>query len=307
MSPKRSLVILYLGLVQMVKIGDTSQTIAFSEQLLSRVNRLSGQDWFRNSCFLYSAINREKVRGLRTNQTSLCVILQGTKEIWQHGVKEEFGPGALIALPEGEEVDLVNVPKDAQNPFISLSLRIGNEDVPSCGLAPITTNPLSRFRVSQARHITSAILDAFEDLGARPSNVKLLEFRRKELLRILATDPIARCLFDRSIKQLLGRMIYGEPDRDWTVDIAAAEMGLGASTLRRKLHIDGTRFTHVLREQRLCVAQRVLSDGATVFEAQTASGFRSRSHFAKHFWNRFGASPSRMRAADVSSSKLEVT
>lgn len=243
---------------------------------------------------MYSTLNHEKVRDVKTNQMSLCVILQGTKEIWQHGVKEEFGTGALIALPEGEEVDLVNAPKDAQNPFISLSLRIGHDDVPRGSLVPAAVSPMPRYRVNQAPHLTSAILDVFDDFSEASRNVKLRDFRRNELLRLLAADPIARSLFDRSIKQTLGRLIYCEPDRNWTVNTAAAAMGLGASTLRRKLQIEETRFTHVLREQRLCVAYRLLSDGATVLEAQLASGYRSRSHFSKHFCNRFGVTPSRL-------------
>lgn len=275
----------------MTKPHEISQPIEFSQRLLQEIDKLPEQDWSRRSYFLYSTLNRERVRGLRTSQSALCIILQGTKEIWQHGVQEEFGPGALIALSEGEEIDVVNVPKDARSPFISLSLLIDVNDTPNVALSTPMPDPSSKFRVSQSVHLMSAILSTCVDLGELSGNAEISDLRRRELVLLLTADPIACCLFDQSTAQSLRKLIHNTPDREWTVDLASTELGMGASTLRRKLTFEGASFSDVLREQRLLVAY---PDGATVLEAQTVSGFRSRSHFARHFHERFGKNPSRL-------------
>jgi len=123
---------------------------------------------------------------------------------------------------------------------------------------------------------------------------ELRELRRQELLLLLQSDATAVLLFDGSISGKIGNLVRNYPDREWTLSLISRELAIAPSTLRRKLRNEGMKFTEILREHRLGVAHQMLLDGASSFEAQTLSGFRSRSHFAKHFKNRFGKSPARV-------------
>ena len=277
----------------MIRPQDAPPPSELAAQLLSRIDTLAAQTWFRRSCFLYSTLTHEKVRGLTTSHPALCIILQGTKEIWQHGIREDFGPGALIALPKGVDIDIVNAPQGPSRPFVSLSLTIQPADLPAAPPVPEkpAAAPASRYRVTPNHHLTSAILRTCEDVSDLPSATQIHDLRRRELVLMLRTDPVAHRLFGGSVVQALGQLIRNAPDSDWTVPRAARALGVGASTLRRKLSEEATTFTQVVRDERLTVAHRVLADGASVLEARTVAGFRSRSHFARHFRARYGRPP----------------
>ncbi len=268
--------------------------VAFALRVMKSVKDCRDQNWFGENCFLYSSLTEERVLNLTTSHSALCVILQGEKQIWQHGVKETFGAGTLIALPKAIEIDVVNVPRSDTEPYVSLSFPLRPIDTQKS--AAITSQQATHpgFSIASSSHLYTAIERLLENLTDVAFADDLRGVRRQELMLLLQSDPAASLLFDGSISGKIGKMVRNSPDREWTVTLVSNELAIAPSTLRRKLRNEGVKFTEVLRDHRLTVAHQMLLDGASSFEAQTLSGFRSRSHFAKHFKDRFGRHPAKV-------------
>lgn len=267
---------------------------AFALRVLKSVKDSWNQNWFGENCFLYSSLTEERVQNLTTSHSALCVILQGEKQIWQHGVKESFGAGALIALPKAIEIDVVNTPKSDTEPYVSLSFPLRPTDTRKSAAITGQQTTHSSFSIASSSHLHTAIERLLENLADVAFADDLREMRRQELMLLLQSGPAATLLFDGSISGKIGKLVRNSPDREWTVTLASSELAIAPSTLRRKLRNEGVKFTEVLRDHRLTVAHQMLLDGASSFEAQTLSGFRSRSHFAKHFKDRFGKLPAKV-------------
>jgi len=91
----------------------------------------------------------------------------------------------------------------------------------------------------------------------------------------------------------------GKPS--FSIDEVAARHGVSQRHIRRLFEGTGTTFTAYAREQRLLMAHRMLSDpqydqraiGAIAYDA----GFGDLSYFNRVFRQRFGTTPSDLRAA----------
>ncbi len=71
---------------------------------------------------------------------------------------------------------------------------------------------------------------------------------------------------------------------------------MSEATLRRRLSAEGQTLQHLLLDERMKAAFTILNvRDASVAEALAATGYQSRSHFSKHFQQRFGATPSKVR------------
>ncbi len=87
----------------------------------------------------------------------------------------------------------------------------------------------------------------------------------------------------------------------FSIGEVAARHGISARHIRRLFEGSGMTFTAYMREQRLLAALRMLNDrcngqrpiGAIAFDA----GFGDLSYFNRVFRQRFGATPSEIRAA----------
>jgi AraC-like DNA-binding protein len=99
-------------------------------------------------------------------------------------------------------------------------------------------------------------------------------------------------LFLAPLNDEVAWLIASAPTQDWTVERVAKEVGLGASSLRRRLAAEGTSFRTILRRERLRAGQSALAAGASSVTAAEAAGYVSRSHFARRYRESFGTTPS---------------
>jgi AraC-like DNA-binding protein len=93
----------------------------------------------------------------------------------------------------------------------------------------------------------------------------------------------------------------------FTTADAAAALGISRMHLNRKVHALTALSTHeYIRETRLEGAKVLLSQQLPVAIIAKSFGFRSMSHFAKAFRQRFGMTPSLHRAAASSGFSAEI-
>jgi AraC-like DNA-binding protein len=272
----------------------------FSRRLLDRLRPMvagklkPGMNAYAEQLFIYCCFDREKVKALELDCPMVCIVLHGQKEVWLGDRTQVFPAGSVFVLPGGVPLDAVNIPDEANGLYVALRL-----DVPSLpeGIPPLSTAerlkggeagsfglPLSEDLVEALCHAAATIAD-----GTIGETIKRL--RMTEVLALLRPLPEARLLFRQSLSEEIAWLIATAPSEPWSVAEVAEQLGIGASTLRRRLSSEGASFRAILRRERLKAGQNAISSGASSIAAAEAAGYASRSHFSRRFRETFGTSP----------------
>ncbi|CAN7414290.1 AraC family transcriptional regulator [Neorhizobium sp. LjRoot104] len=275
-----------------------------SRRLLDRLRPVAagklkpGMHAYAEQLFIYCCFDREKVKALELDCPMICIVLHGQKEIWLGDRVQVFPSGSVFVLPGGVPMDAVNIPDETNGLYVALRL-----DVPALpeGIPPLSAAerlkgseagsfglPLSEDLVEALCHAATTIAD-----GAIGETIKRL--RMTEVLALLRPLPEARVLFRQSLSEEIAWLIATAPSEPWNVADVAAELGIGASTLRRRLSLEGGSFRAILRRERLKAGQNAISSGASSIAAAEAAGYASRSHFSRRFRETFGTSPTGRR------------
>ncbi|EUB96867.1 transcriptional regulator, AraC family [Rhizobium sp. CF080] len=276
----------------------------FSRRLLDRLRPMvagklkPGMNAYAEQLFIYCCFDREKVKALELDCPMVCIVLHGQKEVWLGDRTQVFPAGSVFVLPGGVPLDAVNIPDEANGLYVALRL-----DVPSLpeGIPPLSTAerlkggeagsfglPLSEDLVEALCHAATTIAD-----GTIGETIKRL--RMTEVLALLRPLPEARMLFRQSLSEEIAWLIATAPSEPWSVADVAEQLGIGASTLRRRLSSEGASFRAILRRERLKAGQNAISSGASSIAAAEAAGYASRSHFSRRFRETFGTSPTGRR------------
>lgn len=276
----------------------------FSRRLLDRLRPMvagklkPGMNAYAEQLFIYCCFDREKVKALELDCPMVCIVLHGQKEVWLGDRTQVFPAGSVFVLPGGVPLDAVNIPDEANGLYVALRL-----DVPSLpeGIPPLSTAerlkggeagsfglPLSEDLVEALCHAATTIAD-----GTIGETIKRL--RMTEVLALLRPLPEARLLFRQSLSEEIAWLIATAPSEPWSVAEVAEQVGIGASTLRRRLSSEGASFRAILRRERLKAGQNAISSGASSIAAAEAAGYASRSHFSRRFRETFGTSPTGRR------------
>ena len=254
---------------------------------------MSGCNPYGGQLFAYCCFDRERMAALRLDCPMICVVLYGQKDVWLGDRTRSFTAGSLFILPGGVPMDVVNIPDDKTGVYAALRLDVPclPEGIPPLSIAEragsavdLDSVPLSADLVETIGHAASTIADL--SVGETIKRLRLTEVLA--LLRPLAE---ARPLFRQSLSDDIAWLIATAPSQAWNVSDVAEKLGMGASTLRRRLAMDGTSFRAIVRRERLKAAQHAITSGATAIAAAEAAGYVSRSHFARRFRESFGTSP----------------
>ncbi|MBB3660134.1 AraC-like DNA-binding protein [Rhizobium sp. BK650] len=252
-----------------------------------------GMHPYGGQLFAYCCFDRERMAALRLDCPMICVVLYGQKDVWLGDRSRSFTAGSLFILPGGVPMDVVNIPDDKTGVYAALRL-----DVPSLpeGIRPLSVAERARGGVDLDSVPLS--VDLVETIGHAASTIADLSvgetikrLRLTEVLALLRPLAEARSLFRQSLSDDVAWLIATAPSQAWNVSDVASKLGIGASTLRRRLTMEGTSFRAILRRERLKAAQHAITSGATAIAAAEAAGYVSRSHFSRRFRERFGTSP----------------
>lgn len=243
--------------------------------------------------FSYCSIDRERLKAIELPRPLLGILLRGIKEVWLGDTMHLFEPGTVFVLPAGVRMDVVNVPAGSNAPYESLLLEVAS--LPA-GMPPLIGRPDGpkdgdRFRVPLDSDLVDALVHAATAIASDAMSEAVKTLRLTEVLTLLQPQAAARPLFATSLAEQVAWLIRSAPSEAWTVDRAAERLGLGASTLRRRLAAEGGSFRQILRHERLTAGQRAIAAGASSLAAAEAAGYSSRSHFARRYRENYGTSP----------------
>lgn len=255
----------------------------------------SGVHNHAHNLFSYCALARERLAAIKLPHPLIGIVLRGRKEVWLGDAGLSFGPGSVIILPRNIPMDVVNIPGET-GIYESLILEVPMlpEGVPPLSLVERldreATSPA--FNVTLTDDLVEALSHAATTIRAAAMGEKVKTLRLKEVLTLLRPLPEARALFIAPLGDEVAWLIASAPSEDWTVERVARTVGLGASTLRRRLTQEGRPFRVLLRQERLRAGRAALAAGASSLGAAEAAGYVSRSHFARRYRESFGTSPS---------------
>lgn len=245
--------------------------------------------------FSYCAIERERLAAIKLDHPLIGILLRGAKEVWLGDVSQKFTPGSVFVLPRNVPMDVVNIPGDS-GIYESLILEVPKlpDDVAPLTLAERCRHEAAsrNFGVGLSEDLVEALSHAATAIRDNEASERLRALRLSEVLTLLRQLPEARALFRASLSEEMAWLIGSDPTHDWSVDEVARAVGLGASTLRRRLAAEGSSFRAILRAERLRAGQSALKAGASPLLAAEAAGYASRSHFARRYRESFGTSPS---------------
>ena len=264
-----------------------------------RARKSHGMHAHSGQLFTYCCFTTERIAAFQPPRAIIGIVLNGAKEFWLGDVGQRFSTGQVFVLPAGAKLDVVNIPDERKGRYEALIVEVRN--IPPAISAMPDVAKASGGQVKHDVTLTAELVDALVHAAltlATSDHAQILaEHRLAEVLMLLRDDPAARCLFDVSLRERIGRMVAAEPSADWTADAIAAKLGMGASTLRRHLAHDGTALREVLAAVRMEIARNLLERGeGNVTAAAEAAGYTSRSHFVRRFRSVFGSAPSEHRA-----------
>ncbi len=247
--------------------------------------------------FTYCCFAAERVVAFEPPHAVIGIVLSGAKEFWIGDQGHRYTAGHVFILPKDIKVDVVNIPDERHGLYESLCVQV-LEVPPSLAIAETKAGHRGHFdgEVKLTPALVDALSHAALSLAASDQALAIAKHRLNEVLMLLHGDPAARSLYDVSLVERITRMVAADPTMDWTAQRIAGKIGMGASTLRRRLQQDGTSLREVLASARMRVARSLLESGTVnISAAAEAAGYASRSHFVRRYRSIFGAAPSEHR------------
>ncbi|WP_348674262.1 helix-turn-helix transcriptional regulator [uncultured Abyssibacter sp.] len=249
------------------------------------------------AALLISVRRRQRLAAVHFPQVSLIHIVEGIKRFRHGDLVGEAQAGDVLVIGAGESLDLTNTPLPGGR-YVARCLSISSDlirDMPprDSGTSP---QPVARLRdplLSEALDHALAALD-------NPSDVPpaLIRHRLGEIVLTLrhlglGLDVPATATVSERLRNLLG----SRPGHAWRAEDAAALLHQSESTLRRHLARDNTSFRELLDAVRMELALGLLQGGnAPIAAVALDCGYQSASRFAARFRQRYGITPSELRA-----------
>ncbi len=255
---------------------------------------------FGPQLFSYCAFTVERLAPVRLPHSAIGIVLSGNKEIWLGDAVRQLQPGEVFVLPGSLDFDVVNIPDERRGLYELLLLEVSALPAPLAAIQASSNTPSAAFDVGVP--LTGDLVDALGHAAITLSETgyarELADHRLAEVLLLLRDAPAARPLFARNLADQVSWLVLGEPSRDWTAAEIGRELGIGASTLRRRLAVEGQSLRQIMADCRMKLARDLLVAGhSNVAQAAEAAGYASRSHFARRFRRAYGIPPGRMRSA----------
>ena len=252
----------------------------------------------------HRASRLQPIRSLPVFRPMLIRVAYGTKRIFRGDETDDVRCGQMIALPARIEISLTNVPDERG--YLAQML----------GIAP---EVIVRFREKHADLVNRLLAEKFtsltpfnphsaldqawqhlQSLRLEPAQAEIALHRLEEVLLGLVLQGAGHSLFlDRhdAWSERVRLLLQLEPARKWQAVDLAERLHCSESTLRRHLAREDCALRELLDAIRMNTGLNlVLGSSRQIAEIALACGYDSASRFSIRFRQRFGQSPSEMRA-----------
>ncbi len=251
---------------------------------------------------IFHCLQPQAVRNIPIHQPVAVLVLSGQKVILLGERKLEIAAGELLLLPGGCTIEIGNHPDRRGEAYLGLAMAFPEQSLAqfrhSYGSEAVAeTQPL--WRAPATLEVVAAMTQWVDWCMRHPIDATLARHRQVELLLLLARAGIAgNLLLDRSAawRERVAQLIALDPARDWSAGEVCRRLGIGESTLRRRLNEEESSFRQVLEESRMVTGLALLQETCwPVGQVAEAVGYSSHSRFSERFKRRFGLSPTELK------------
>ncbi|QLI82491.1 AraC family transcriptional regulator [Chitinibacter fontanus] len=248
------------------------------------------------------AKSTQQLRQVSCLQPTLMRIRHGEKHIWLNEQTYIARAGDILIAPAGLQLTLTNQPDVHGYACEVLTIAPGLiEQFRQNHPAAVQTALQQAPRLCEKLSATMALLwDELFNAIANNEPVELIEHRAAGLLLALTLSGFATALLshrDDTVAQRVQMLIMLEPAREWTVELMAKQLNLGASTLRRQLQQEGQSFREILERIRLNIGLGLIQTSKhAIGQIAQQCGYQSASRFSARFQLQFGIKPLQLRA-----------
>ena len=229
-----------------------------------RESKQAGLYAFGPQLFSYCAFTVERLAPVRLPHSAIGIVLSGNKEVWLGDAVRRLQPGDVFVVPGNLDFDVVNIPDERRGLYESLLLEVSVLPAPLAGVRAARSGAASgEFEISVP--LTADLVDALGHAAITLADTgyakELADHRLAEVLLLLRDVPAARPLFACSLADQVSWLVMGAPSRDWTAAEIGRELGIGASTLRRRLGTEGRSLRQIMADCRMRLARDLLAGG----------------------------------------------
>lgn len=255
---------------------------------------------------VFHCFQHQQIRRVPIQQASMVLVFRGEKRILLSAASHSIATGELVMLPAGSDVSLENLPCPQQHEYLALSVGFSNFTVQGF---------LDRFgsqidwqqQAPQLKQtIPQALYDALEYRlvqrlqGRKPSPI-MYEVQQQELLAICSEFGLLGFLAPTNHgdwKQRVAAIVGLDLAYEWRIADLCRRLAVSESVLRRHLQEEGTSYREILEQARLVTALALLQETPiTIAQVAAQVGYQSQSRFTERFKQRFGITPSQLKAS----------
>jgi AraC-like DNA-binding protein len=183
-------------------------------------------------------------------------------------------------LPAGWRGDVVNDPDPQSGAYRAIFIDFPDDLVRRAARACPPAKAGPQLAVPLDAALAAAVHHAGEGIASGRLPDALVEHRVMEVLMVLGMRG-ALPVPPETMEERVRALVRWRPDRAWTADGIAAELGTSNATLRRRLAQEGAALREVLAGERVALAEAMLAqDGLSLREAALAAGYRSPRRLA---------------------------
>lgn len=250
---------------------------------------------------LYACVQKLDIRHVPFDGPCLILVLSGRKILYTPDGPVAAQAGELLAVPGPAAYDLRNELAADGSLYRALVIAFGHEHLDRLRKLHGLTAPAGKQPGVLRYRVGGDMLDAVRHYLAVPERQRQAEHRLLGLLLMLVEENPDLLAFQLAVPDWGGKVravLAEDLAREWDFADLCRRLAVGESTLRRHLGREGTSFRELLREARLGTALYRLQQGREpVQRIALDCGYRSVSRFTANFRERFGLTPTELRAA----------
>jgi AraC-like DNA-binding protein len=252
----------------------------------------------------------QHLRNIPIHLPTSVLVVSGRKVITLGERKIEISPGELLLLPSGCTIEIGNYPGHQGEEYLGLAMAFPEESITQFRRSYSTLIPAGSpllWHTSAPKEMVIALAQWVDWCLKYPIDPTLTRHRQIELLLLLARTHVAGNLLlnqEASWCDRVAQRLTLDPAHDWSAGEVSRYLGIGESTLRRRLNEEQTNFRQILEESRMVAGLALLQETFwTVGQVAEAVGYSSHSRFSERFKLRFGLSPSDLKRSRKSLGK----
>lgn len=255
----------------------------------------------------------QSLHGVPIHQPLMVLVVSGRKVIALGERRVDVHAGELLLLPGGCTVEVGNHPGKQGEDYLGLAIAFPEDAIVqfrrSYG-ADSVTDSTPRWSAPAPDGVVTAMAQWVDWCMLHSADPALARHRQVEFLLLLArAGVVGNLLLNReaSWRERIAQLLALDPARDWSAAEVCRRLGVGESTLRRRLHEEGSGFRQVLEETRMVAGLALLQETFwPVGQVAEAVGYNSHSRFSERFRRHFGLSPAELKRSRESETEQKV-